>query len=79
MKIELVSLGFVISQEGLKMDLEKVMEIVEWPSIRNIYEPRSFHNLASFYKNFIRNFSSICAPIVESIKKECHPFVWTEA
>jgi len=29
MKTELAFLGFVISQEGLKMDLEKVKKIVE--------------------------------------------------
>ena len=61
------------------MDPEKVKEIVEWPSPRNIYEVRSFHGLASFYRKFIKNFSNICAPIVETIKKEHHPFEWTKA
>ena len=44
----------------------------------NIYEVRSFHGLTSFYMKFIRNFSSICAPIVETIKREHHPFEWIE-
>ena len=79
MKIELVFLGFVISQEGLKMDPEKIKEIVEWPSPRNIYEVRSFHGLPSFYRKFIKKFSNIYAPIVETIKRENQPFVWTKA
>ena len=41
MKTELVFLGFVISQEGLKMDPEKVKAIVEWPSLKSIYEERT--------------------------------------
>jgi len=79
MKIELVFLGFLISQEGLKMDLEKFKEIVEWTSPRNIYEVISFHDLEIFDKRFIRNLSSICAPIVETVKKEYQPFEWIEA
>lgn len=49
------------------MDPEKVKEIVEWPSPGNIYEVKSFHALASFYKKFINYFSNICTPIVETI------------
>jgi hypothetical protein len=76
MKTKLFYLGFVISQYGLKMDPEKVKEIKEWPSPRNIYEVINFHGLASFYRKFIRNFSRICAPIVETIRKEHQPFKW---
>eukprot|EP00253_Pinus_taeda_P021142 PITA_21142 len=76
---EIIYLGFVIAENELKMDLEKVTAIVSWPSPKSLFEVRSFHGLASFYKKFIRNFSEICAPMLDTIKKVNQPFHWTEA
>eukprot|EP00253_Pinus_taeda_P031052 PITA_31052 len=76
---ELIYLGFVIAENELKMDPEKVVAIVSWPSPKNLFDVRSFHGLASFYRKFIRNFSEICAPMLDTIKKVNQPFHWTEA
>lgn len=78
MKEELIYLGFVVSKEGLKMDLEKIQAIVNWPTPRSIFELRRFHGLASFYQKFIRSFSHICAPIIETIRETYHPLKWTK-
>ena len=48
-KKELVYLGFVVSGEGMKMDLEKVKAILEWPTLRSVTEVQSVHGLATFY------------------------------
>ena len=58
------------------MDLEKVVAIVSCPSPKSLFEGRSFHGLASFYQKFIKNFSGICAPMLDTIKKTNHPFHW---
>lgn len=68
MKLELVYLGFVIYEYGLKMDLEKEREIIDWISPMNVFGVRSFHGLTSFYGNFIRSFSRMSAPTIETIK-----------
>jgi len=34
--------------------------------------------LASFYSKFVINLIFICAPIVETIKRNKQPFQWTE-
>lgn len=48
MKEELVYVGIGVSQEGLKMDVEKVKAIVEWLIPKSTFEVRSFHGLAIF-------------------------------
>jgi hypothetical protein len=60
------------------MDPEKVREIKEWPSPRSIFEVRSFHGLESFYRKFIRNFSGICTPMLDTVKKKHKSFNWIE-
>jgi hypothetical protein len=65
MREELVYLGFLISQNILKMDLNKVRTIMEWPIPKIILELRIFHNLAYFYQIFIQCFSGICAPFTQ--------------
>jgi hypothetical protein len=60
------------------MDLEKVRAIKEWSSPRNIFEVKSFHGLASFYRKFNMNFSGICVSMMDTIKKRHKYFHWTE-
>eukprot|EP00253_Pinus_taeda_P014651 PITA_14651 len=76
---ELVYLGFIIVENELKMDPEKIAAIINWPSPTSFFEVRSFHELASFYGKFIRNFSEICASMLDTIKKASQPFCWIKA
>jgi hypothetical protein len=78
MKTELIYLGFVISADELRMDPDKVEVIKNLPSLKNIFEVRSFHGLASFYQKFIRNFSGISTAMMETVKKRHKSFHWTE-
>jgi hypothetical protein len=68
----------VISSNELKMDRENLKEIKEWPSPRSMFDVRIFHGLASFYMKFIKYFSGICAPIMDTVKKRHKSFKWTE-
>lgn len=77
MKEEIVYLGFVISTYGLKMDPKKVKAILDWPTSENVNEVRSFHGLASFYRNFIRNFSAVGNVMNETMRGDKKFLKWT--
>jgi hypothetical protein len=78
MRTQLIYLCFVISANELKMDPEKIKAIKDWPSPKSVFEVRSFHGLASFYRKFIRNFSGISASMMDTVKKRHKYFHWTE-
>jgi len=64
----------VIAENELKMDPEKVEAILNYPSPKSLFEVHSFHELESFNRKFIREFSGICSPMLDTIKNSSQPF-----
>ena len=61
------------------MDPKKVIALLEWPTPRSAIEVRSFHGMASFYRKFIKGFSGICGPLMETMRGDRKEFKWTTA
>jgi len=66
----------MISGEGVAVDLEKIMEIMDLPTPRNLTEVRSFMGLVGYYKRSIKGFSNIGNPIT-SLQRKWKKLIWS--
>jgi hypothetical protein len=73
----IVFLGYVVSAKGIEMDEAKVKAIQERLTPKSITDVRSFHSLTSFYKRFVKDFSTIASSLTEIVKKAVG-FKWKE-
>jgi len=72
-----VFLGFVMSVKEVQVDGQKIKVIQEWPTPKNVSEVRNFHGLTSFYRRFVRDFSTLVTPLGKVVKKHVR-FKWKE-
>jgi hypothetical protein len=70
-------LGFIISTSGTKMDPAKVATVQEWPEPQNVKDVYSFLGFANFYRQFVKGYSQIVAPMTWLTRKDTR-FVWSE-
>ena len=71
-------LGYMVNQEGLKMSERTVESITTWETPRNIQDIQRFLGFTNYYRRFIKNFSALCRPLTDSLKKTDKEFKWTE-
>lgn len=77
-KSELKYLGYIVNSTGLMVDPEKVEAILKIPEPKNVSDIRRIVGLASWYRRFVPNFSSVVAPLTALTRKNAK-FEWDEA
>jgi hypothetical protein len=71
-------LGYVVTAQGIEVNSSKIAAIQEWPTPTMVTQIRIFLGLAGFYHRFIRDFSSIAAPVHELTKRDV-PFAGSDS
>ena len=73
-------LGYIVDEYGLRTDPDKVSAILNFPTPASAKDVKVFLGTCSWYRRFIRNFSTIAAPLnkLTSKGKNSPPFQWTE-
>src|SRR3954452_10310989 len=57
--------GFVVSENGVYAQEDKVRCMLNYKRPTSLQELRSFLGLMSYYRKFIKNFSLLAAPLTE--------------
>ncbi|OOO05787.1 RNA-directed DNA polymerase (Reverse transcriptase) [Aspergillus oryzae] len=61
-------LGYIVSQDGISMDPQRVNDIVSWEEPKSYYDVQSFLGFCNFYRRFIQNYSRIALPLTSLMK-----------
>ena len=68
-------LGHIVSQEGVKVEPNKIKAIKEWKTPKTIKNPQVFIGLPWYYHKFVKNYGRIAVPLTKLLKKD--EFSWT--
>lgn len=68
-------MGYIINEQGVIMDEDKVRAVKEWPQPKSSKTLRGFLGLARYYRKIVRGFGKIAEPSTQRLKQGA--FVWS--
>lgn len=71
-------LGYVLGENGIRTDPEKVSAILYCSAPTTVKEVRRFLGMVGWYRRFINNFAQIVAPISDLLRNNARAIKWTQ-
>lgn len=71
-------LGFEVCADGIRPGKTKINAVEAFPRPTDQHRVRQFLGLASFFRRFIRGFSSLARPLTQLLKKDAK-WVWSDS
>ncbi|XP_072263043.1 vomeronasal type-2 receptor 26-like [Pyxicephalus adspersus] len=68
--LEVAFLGYILLDQGLAIDPNKVSAVLEWPEPTDLKGLQLFLGFANFYRKFIWNFSTIVHTVTNPTRRE---------
>ena len=72
---EVMYLGHIISEKGVRPNPEKIRAVLEYPTPKTCKDIKSFLGLTGYYHRFIKDYSKIVKPLTRLLKKNV-TFFW---
>jgi hypothetical protein len=78
-KKELKFLGHIVGGDGIKVDPGKIEVVRSWPTPTSVTQVRSFLGLANYFRKFLKDYSTLVAPLTALTKQSVvwGPSTWT--
>ena len=74
---EVKYLGYIVNEDGLKTDEDKVKPILEYPTPFNVRQLRRFLGMIGWYSRFITHLAEYKAPLTKLLRKDVR-WQWNE-
>jgi hypothetical protein len=63
-------LGFVVSPDGIEMEVDRITTIEDWPTPKSLKDIQVLMGFTNFYWRFMKKYAKVTAPIIDLPKKE---------
>ena len=70
-------LGFIVDENGIRIDPDKLRPILEYPRAKNLKQLRRFLGMCSWFRSYIPNYADIAEPLLKLTRKDI-VYMWNE-
>lgn len=71
-------LGYVITENGIQTNKQKIEAILKYPPPKTLKQARRLIGMVVWHDRFISQFSTLLSPVTDTLKNQNLPYRWTK-